>query len=347
MKATTTFKSLKRQLEDQFECKLRIKYADSDGDQVTIKREHDWQDCMKESEQTSRKRIKLYCYQRETSPSPKSSSSLMEETSPQARAEMFSMFESILDPVLIISEAGVVQFVNKKLENVLGYAQIDLLGNSVNLIIPEDVRPYHDTFLRNYLKSGVSRIIGKGRDVIAMRKDGSIMPLHLEVTEYALSNSGRLYFVGIFKEASSRPQEKTLIQQEREVLDTLVVPAIIMDAKGLINGFNKAAQDFLGFSLVDVIGKNVNILMPSPHKENHDAYLQAYLETGHSKIIGIGRKVLAQHSDGSLVPTFLTVSEKRDKDKRFFTAILQEVQVAVHSAAPTPTTSVKATGHRH
>lgn len=244
------------------------------------------------------------------------------------------MFETILDPVIIISETGIVQFVNKKLESVLGFSQIDILGNSINLIVPEDVRPFHDTFLRNYLQSGVSRIIGRGRDVIAMKKDGSIMPLHLEVTEYALPNSGKLYFVGIFKEATSRPQEKSLMQQEREVLEALHVPAIIIDSKGLINGFNKAAQEFLGHSLVDVIGKNVNILMPSPHRENHDGYLKDYLETGQSKVIGIGRKVIAQHANGTLVPTFLTISEKRDKDKTFFTGILQDVQVAVHSAPP-------------
>jgi PAS domain S-box-containing protein len=321
----TTFKSLRRQLEEQFECRLRIKYADSDGDQVTIKREADLQECLREASQRRTVRIKLFLYERDAS---SAATTVEKPLTATQRSEMFSMFEFILDPVIIIAENGIVQYVNKKVEATLGYAQSDLIGRNVNTIMTEDIKPYHDNFLRNYLKTGVTRIIGKGRDVIAVKKDGSIIPIHLEVSEKSMG-SGKLYFIGILKEAKAQIQEKSLLQQEREVLDTLIVPAIIIDQVGSIHGFNKTAQDFLGYSLVDVIGKNVSMFMPSPHRESHDGYLKNYMETGKAKVIGIGRRVVAQHKDGALIPVFLTVTEKRDKDKRFFTGILQEVQTAV------------------
>jgi len=330
----TTFKALRRMLEEQFECRLRIKYADSDGDQVTIKRESDLQECYREAGQRHSTRIKLYLIEREAS----REASVEKPLTSQARTDMFSMFEYILDPVIIISETGVVQFINKKVEGVLGYAQSDMIGKNINIIMTEDIKPYHDNFLRNYLKTGVSRIIGRGRDVIAVKKDGSIMPIHLEVSEKSMG-SGKLYFIGIMKEAKAQIQEKSLLQQEREVLDTLIVPAIIIDQIGSVHGFNKAAQDFLGYGLVDVIGKNVNMFMPSPHRENHDSYLKAYMETGKAKVIGVGRRVVAQTKDGSLLPIFLTVTEKREKEKRFFTGILQEVQTAVASSAPKSSSS--------
>lgn len=339
----TTFKCIRRQLEDQFDCRLRIKYADPDGDQITIKREADLQDCFREAALRGTSRIKFYLYEREGHSS--STPAVEKPLTAQARSEMFSMFEFILDPVIIISETGIVQYVNKKVEGVLGFGPTDLIGRNVNIITPEDIRPYHDNFLRNYLKTGVSRIIGKGRDVIACKKDGSIMPVHLEVSEKSMG-SGKLYFIGILKEAKAQIQEKSLLQQEREVLDTLIVPAIIIDAGGLIHGFNKTAQDFLGYTLVDVIGKNVSMFMPSPHREAHDGYLKAYMETGKAKIIGIGRRVVAQTKDGSLIPVFLTVTEKRDKDKRFFTGILQEVQTAVASSAPRSATSSSSTAEK-
>lgn len=326
----TTFKSIRRQLEDQFECRLRIKYADSDGDQVTIKREADLQECFREAAMRGSHRIKFYLYERESHSS--SAAAVEKPLSAQARSDMFSMFEFILDPVVIISETGIIQYINKKVETALGYNQSELIGRNVNVLMTEDTKPYHDNFLRNYLKTGISRIIGKGRDVIAVKKDGSIMPIHLEVSEKSMG-SGKLYFIGILKEAKAQVQEKSLLQQEREVLDTLIVPAIIIDAQGSIHGFNKTAQDFLGYSLVDVIGKNVAMFMPSPHREAHDGYLKAYMDTGKAKVIGVGRRVVAQTKDGSLIPVFLTVTEKRDKDKRFFTGILQEVQTAVAASA--------------
>lgn len=331
---STTFKSLRRQLEDQFEAKLRIKYSDAEGDQVTIKRETDLQECIREAQQRGSSRIKLYLYERER----ESTTAVEKPSSVQARADMFTMFEFILDPVIIISEVGIVQYINKKVENTLGYNSADLVGRNVNVIMTEDTKPYHDNFLRNYLKTGVTRIIGRGRDVIAVKKDGSIMPIHLEVSEKSIG-SGKLYFIGILKEAKTQTQEKSLLQQEREVLDTLIVPAIIIDHAGLVHGFNKTAQDFLGYSLVDVIGKNVSMFMPSPHREAHDGYLKTYMETGKAKVIGIGRRVVAQNKDGTLIPVFLTVTEKRDKDKRFFTGILQEVQTAVSSVSKGPSAS--------
>lgn len=321
-----------------------------------MRREADFQACLEESQQRGRTRIKLYLYEKDaTSQSGshsargslhasedlagsaskserKSSSKKKKSVNPQLVADMFGMFEFILDPAIVIGEDGIMQYVNKRVESVLGYSQAELIGRNVNILCTEDTKPYHDTYLRNYMRTGVSRIIGKGRDVIAVKKDGTIIPVHLELTEK--STGSGLFFIGILKEARNQVQEKSLIQMEREVLDNLSVPAVIIDQKGSINGFNKAAVEFLGFSLVDVIGKNINIIMPSPHKELHDSYLEAYIETGKAKIIGIGRNVVAQHRDGSLIPVFLTVTEKRDKDRRFFTGVLQESRTATIRAMP-------------
>jgi PAS domain S-box-containing protein len=139
--------------------------------------------------------------------------------------------------------------------------------------------------------------------------------------------NGAVYWIGVLKKVQAKVTEKSLIQQEREVLDTLSVPAIIIDEKGNIHGFNKSAVKFFGYELVDVLIRNVSMLMPSPYAENHNQYINSYLSTGKAKIIGTGRKVVAQLKDGSIRPVFLTVTEKQEKDKRFFTGILQDAGV--------------------
>jgi PAS domain S-box-containing protein len=332
--ASTTFKSLKRQLEEQFHSKIRIKYSDIDGDQMSLKREGDFQDAIQDMQSRGLNRIKLYLTPRDNEDHSSSATAATGDAKKSAKPEvvanpeMFSMFELLLDPVVVISETGIIQFANKKVENLFGWTQAEMFGRNVTILMPDDQKAYHDTYLSTYLKTGVSRIIGIGRDVIALKKDGSFMPIHLEVTEKSMG-TGKLFFIGIMKEAKTQIQEKSLIQQEREVLYSLTVPAVIIDSTGLVHGFNKAAQDMLGFSLVEVIGKNVNILIPSPHREAHDQYIQNYLETGKSQIIGVGRNVVAQHKDGHLIPVFLSITEKRDKEKRFFTGIIQEVHAIV------------------
>lgn len=315
-----TFKSLRRDLKKRFGTDLRLKFKDYDGELISIKREADLVECIKEAQFAGHSRVKIYLTAKDSGSAAKEKA-----TSQQARTDMFEFFDCILDPVIIISELGIIQYVNSKMEGVLGYTPAELQGKNVSMITPEDIRPYHDSFLRNYLKTGISRIIGKGRDVLAVTKDGTLIPIHLEVSEKQLAN-GKMYYIGIFKPVKSQAASKSLLQQEREVLDTLIVPAVIIDQTGVIHGFNKACSDFLGYSLIDVVGKNVSMLMPAPHCDLHDTYLKNYLTTGVAKIIGIGRKVVAQAKDGSLFPVYLTVTEKKDKDKKFFTGILQAIK---------------------
>jgi len=319
-----TFKSLRRELKKQFGHHLRIRFKDYDGELISMKRESDFAECVKGAQLKNVHRVKLYVTERD-----KGLVADEKKATEKMRTDMFEFFDCILDPVVIISELGIIQYVNTKVKGLLGYTSEEIVGKNVNIIVPENIRPFHDEYLRSYLKTGVSRIIGRGRDVIACDKFGALVPIYLEVSERTMAN-GKVYWIGVLKQVQTHVVEKSLMQQEREVLDTLIVPAIIIDEKGNIHGFNKAASAFFGYELVEILIRNVSMLMPPPHSTQHDEYIQNYITTGKAKIIGTGRKVVAQLKDGSLRPVFLTVTEKRDKDKRFFTGILQEV----HNSTP-------------
>ena len=90
--------------------------------------------------------------------------------------------------------------------------------------------------------------------------------------------------------------------------------------------FNPAAEHILGFSAEEVIGCNINMLMPSPDREQHDGYLARYLKTGERHIIGKGREVEAQRKDGTRVPVMLSVGEVvRANGERMFTGMLRDI----------------------
>lgn len=114
----------------------------------------------------------------------------------------------------------------------------------------------------------------------------------------------------------------------RAVVDTAADGIITIDANGSIQSFNPAAERLFGHAAAEVIGHNVSLLMPEPHRSGHDGYLQRYLESGEPHVIGVGREVTAQRKDGSPIPVGLAVSEMQLGARRLFTGILHDLTEA-------------------
>lgn len=111
----------------------------------------------------------------------------------------------------------------------------------------------------------------------------------------------------------------------RSIVDTVVDGIITINRYGIVESYNPAAKRIFGFEPEDVIGENVHMLMPTPYSEEHDEYLQRYLEGGVAKVIGIGREVEGRRKDGSTFPMELAVSEMDIHGERMFTGIVRDI----------------------
>jgi PAS domain S-box-containing protein len=111
----------------------------------------------------------------------------------------------------------------------------------------------------------------------------------------------------------------------RAVLDGAVDGIITIDENGIIESFNPAAETMFGYTSREVIGNNVKLLVPQPHKKKHNNYIRSYLKTGNAKIIGIGREVEGERKNGDLFPLELGISEINIEQKRLFTGIVRDI----------------------
>lgn len=114
-------------------------------------------------------------------------------------------------------------------------------------------------------------------------------------------------------------------ERNQAIVETALDAIITIDEHGLIESFSKMAEKMFGYSASEVIGENVSILMASPYREQHDAYLRRYRETGRKKIMGIGREVIARRRDGTDFPIHIAVGEMHLSGKRLFTGFLQDI----------------------
>jgi len=111
----------------------------------------------------------------------------------------------------------------------------------------------------------------------------------------------------------------------RAVIDAAVDGIIVIDSRGRIEAFNRAAEHMFGYQEADVRGRNISVLMPEPDRSKHDGYLRHHLDTGERRIIGIGRAVTGLRRDGQQFPLHLSVGEFEIDGEKHFTGILHDL----------------------
>jgi two-component system sensor kinase FixL len=133
-----------------------------------------------------------------------------------------------------------------------------------------------------------------------------------------------------FQRTRQQAQRMNRDLREREahlqsILDTVPDAMIVIDQAGLIRSLSSTAERLFGWRAQEVLGRNVSMLMPSPHRELHDGYLERYYRTGERRIIGLGRVVVGERKDGSTFPMELSVGEMHTGKGRFFTGFVRDL----------------------
>ena len=128
-----------------------------------------------------------------------------------------AVVETAVNAIITIDENCIIESANTATERLFGFKREEIIGLNINVLMPQPYRDRHDSYVLNYLQSGVKRIIGIGREVVGQRKDGSVFPIDLSVGE-ALLPSGRRIFTGIIRDLTERKalEDKILHISEEE-----------------------------------------------------------------------------------------------------------------------------------
>ena len=156
----------------------------------------------------------------------------------QTAARLHTIIESVPDAIIVIDERGRIDSFSSFAERLFGWANHEVAGKNVNLLMPEPYRSRHDGFLERYLTTGERRIIGIGRIVVGLRRDGSTFPMELAVGEMELS--GRRLFTGFVRDLSERQlTEKRLQDLQSELLHVSRLSAMGEMAAALAHELNQ------------------------------------------------------------------------------------------------------------
>lgn len=126
-----------------------------------------------------------------------------------------AVIDNIVDGIITIDTHGKIESFNLAAKQIFGYSDAEVIGQDVKMLMPEPYRSKHDDYLESHHKTGESRVIGVGREILGQRKDGSIFPVELAVSELVID--GVRYFVGVARDITERKLAEKALVETREL----------------------------------------------------------------------------------------------------------------------------------
>ncbi len=248
-----------------------------------------------------------------------------------------AVFDTATDGIIIIDETGLMELVNTSAANLFGYAIEELIGKNVSTLMPSPHRGLHNGYLDNYLRTGERKIIGIGREVHGMRKDGILFPFRLSISEVILKD--RRIFTGIIHDLTEQKHFEQALNEEKEraqnYLDIANTLIVVVNPEEQIELINEKGCEMLGYSEQQLNDKNWFDLCLEP--ETRDKYrslfrnvmeerheVPEYIENiiivngGHKRLIAFRNSLLRDKTGKpvAIISSGVDITEQRAAEER-------------------------------
>jgi diguanylate cyclase (GGDEF)-like protein/PAS domain S-box-containing protein len=239
-----------------------------------------------------------------------------------------SILDNVLDGIITINDRGIVDSFNKSAANIFGYSAQEVIGNNVNMLMPQPYKSGHDSYLHNYLTTHQPKVIGIGRKLHGRRKNGEVFPMYLAVTQVKILLG--LQFIGLVRDATQAEEDRQLAIRQQAILSGANYSIIATDPSGLITDFNEAAERMLGYHADELIGKQTPAIIHDQaeviaHAETLTKELGRLINSGFEVFVAkstLGtpeeREWTYIRKDGTRLPVMLSVTALFNEDKTIF-----------------------------
>lgn len=231
------------------------------------------------------------------------------------------VLEQAMDAVVSIDTQNNVTFFNAAAETLWRMPREKILGRNVKALVPQLMRHNHDDMIERNRTTGENRIVGTMREVKIERADNTECTVGLTLSK-VITGEGICY-TAFLKDISALKAAEVRL---RETLEQALDAVVEIDSENNVVFFNPAAERLWGYRKDEVIGHNVDMLVPPQHRAHHDELVNRNRRTGVNKIVGTSREVEFERKDGEKRWASLSLSKiPRDDGTITYTAFLRDI----------------------
>jgi PAS domain S-box-containing protein len=225
-----------------------------------------------------------------------------------------AILETAVEGIITIDERGLIESFNPAAQKIFGYTADEAIGQNVKLLMPDPYRREHDGYLENYRHTGHAKIIGIGREVIGQRKDGTVFPMDLSVSEVQLVD--RRLFTGFVRDIAERKEAEKTLWHYAALVESSDDAIIGKTLDSRITSWNRGAEMVFGYSREEMIGQPISILFPDDRKDEEPAILK---KIKHGESVD-HYETVRQRKNGELIDISVTISPIRDSNGKIIGA---------------------------
>jgi PAS domain S-box-containing protein len=238
----------------------------------------------------------------------------------KAENKFRGLLESAPDAIVIVDRYGSIVLVNAQTEKLFGFPRAELLGATVEKLVPERFRPRHPKHRASFFSEPNVRSMGSGLELYGLRKDGSEFPIEISLSPLE-TEDGTLVSSAI-RDITARKKAE---ERFKGLLESAPDAMVIMGRDGRIVLINAQTEKLFGYSRDELIGQWVELLVPERFREHHPAHRTGYFANPKVRAMGSGLELFGRRKNGSEFPIEISLSPLETEDGLLVSSAIRDI----------------------